>query len=74
MAESDRAINFDRKCLEDDRAAFQKKSAFLRQFRDENKRLMELKEQQRKLNRLHGNQSDVELLRYNPINWSQTLR
>jgi len=74
MEESDRAISYDRKCLDDDRKAFQKKSAFLRQFRDENKRLMELKEQQQKLNRLHTNQCEGELLRYNPINWSQTLR
>ena len=39
IQESDRAIGFDKKCVEDDRAAFQKKSAFLRQFRDENKRV-----------------------------------
>ncbi|XP_038061978.1 uncharacterized protein LOC119732507 [Patiria miniata] len=74
MEESDRAIGYDRKCLEEDHVAFQKKSAFLQQFRDENKRLMELKEQQKKLSRLHTNQSEGELLRYNPINWSQTLR
>ncbi len=39
MEESDRAIGYDKRCLQDDQTAFQKKSTYLRQFRDENKKV-----------------------------------
>ncbi|XP_002739391.1 uncharacterized protein LOC100377244 [Saccoglossus kowalevskii] len=71
--ESEVAVDYDRKCLEDDHEDVVKKAIYLKQFRDENKKLMEWKEEQDRLNRVLQNKYERELVRYNPINWSHTL-
>ncbi|XP_077985439.1 uncharacterized protein LOC144440066 [Glandiceps talaboti] len=73
VQESEQAVNYDRKCIEDDRNDIVKKATYLKQFRDENKKLMEWKEHQDHLNRLLQNKYEQELIRYNPINWSHSL-
>ncbi|XP_070558114.1 uncharacterized protein [Ptychodera flava] len=73
VQESKQAVEYDRQCIESDRADIMKKAAHLRQFRDENKKLMEWKEHQDRLNRLLQNKYEQELIRYNPINWSHSL-
>ncbi|XP_063797018.1 uncharacterized protein LOC134958388 [Pseudophryne corroboree] len=50
------------------------KSLFLRRYRDENKRLMESKWQENRLTRSMETLKERELLQYNPINWSGTLK
>ncbi|MEE6502362.1 hypothetical protein FKM82_004493 [Ascaphus truei] len=47
---------------------------FLRRYRDENKRLMETKWQENRLIRSLETLKERELLQYNPINWSGTLK
>ncbi|XP_033116406.1 uncharacterized protein LOC117116464 [Anneissia japonica] len=74
VKESEDAVNYDKKCINEDKEAYQKKITFLMQFRDENKRLIESREEQRRLEARYRNRSEQELLRYNPINWTQTLR
>ncbi|XP_077132477.1 uncharacterized protein LOC143787532 [Ranitomeya variabilis] len=56
--------------LEQERA----KALFLRRYRDENKRLMENKWQENRLTRSMETLKERELLQYNPINWSGTLK
>ncbi|XP_040263403.1 uncharacterized protein LOC120978985 [Bufo bufo] len=56
--------------LEQERA----KSLFLRRYRDENKQLMESKWQENRLTRSMEMLKERELLQYNPINWSGTLK
>lgn len=56
--------------LEQERA----KALFLRKYRDENKRLMENRWQENRLTRSLETLKERELLQYNPINWSGTLK
>ncbi|XP_069822918.1 uncharacterized protein [Dendropsophus ebraccatus] len=51
-----------------------KKALFLRRYRDENKKLMESKWQENRLTRSMETLKERELLQYNPINWSGTLK
>ncbi|XP_056384278.1 uncharacterized protein LOC130277600 [Hyla sarda] len=50
------------------------KALFLRRYRDENKKLMEGKWQENRLTRSMETLKERELLKYNPINWSGTLK
>ncbi|XP_041459220.1 uncharacterized protein LOC121410905 [Lytechinus variegatus] len=74
FVESQTAVAYDRKCLDADKEALKKKSLYLHQFRDENKKLMEKKWEDTRQTRDHSNVVEQELLKYNPINWSQSLR
>lgn len=74
VKESETAVAYDRQCLDKDKDSLIKKSLYLHKFRDENKKLMEKREQEMRQNRDHSNKVEQELLRYNPINWSQSLR
>ncbi|XP_071960847.1 uncharacterized protein [Antedon mediterranea] len=74
VRESEDAVNFDRKCLDEDKEAYKKRISFLMQFRDENKRLIESREEQRRIDFKCRHRKEQELLRFNPVNWSQTLR
>ncbi|KAM4722086.1 uncharacterized protein WCC33_008345 [Rhinophrynus dorsalis] len=47
---------------------------FMRRYRDENKRLMESKWNENRLTRSLETLKERELLQYNPINWSGTLK
>eukprot|EP00057_Strongylocentrotus_purpuratus_P034969 XP_797235.2 PREDICTED: uncharacterized protein LOC592629 [Strongylocentrotus purpuratus] len=74
VGESQTAVAYDRKCLDTDREALHNKSLYLHQFRDDNKKLMEKKWHDTRQTRDHSNTVEQELLKYNPINWSQSLR
>ncbi|XP_068107605.1 uncharacterized protein [Hyperolius riggenbachi] len=64
----------DRLAVTQDHQQEQAKSLFLRKYRDENKRLMESKWQENRLTRSLELLRERELLQYNPINWSGTLK
>ncbi|KAM5148550.1 uncharacterized protein ACMZJ9_012135 [Mantella aurantiaca] len=68
LKEADRLAIFQD--LEQERA----KALFLRRYRDENKRLMESRWQENRLTRSLETLKERELLQYNPINWSGTLK
>lgn len=74
VKESESAFKHDSKCLTDDREAYKHSKIHLMKFRDENKKIMEEKEKQEKVTREKQFDQERELLRYNPINWSQSLR
>jgi len=71
--ESDFAINYDRVCVQQDREERINKERYLQQFRNENKKLMELRAEQQKKNTQARYHEERSLLQQNPINWSQTL-
>lgn len=71
--ESDFAINYDRICLQQDRQDRINKEKYLQQFRNENKRLIELRAEQQKNNRESRHLEERNLLQQSPINWSHTL-
>lgn len=64
----------DRKCHEDDARDRMRKGLFLQSFRDENKKIMEYQWHDRKRGKLDEDRMDREISRYNPINWSGTLK
>ncbi|XP_071484785.1 uncharacterized protein [Diadema antillarum] len=74
VKESETAVAYDKQCLTADKDAFVKKAIYLHKFRDENKKIMENKEQDERINRRNQHKMERELLCYNPINWSQSLR
>jgi len=74
VRESEAAVEYDRQCRSQDFNSFVKKFNYLKQFRDDNKHFMENKWQQRRVDRQDENRLDRETLRYNPINWSGTLK
>ncbi|KAL9959672.1 hypothetical protein ACROYT_G033015 [Oculina patagonica] len=71
--ESEFAINYDRVCIQQDREDRINKERYLQQFRNENKRLMELRAEQQKNNTQARHQEERSLLQQSPINWSHTL-
>ncbi|XP_020606817.1 uncharacterized protein LOC110045557 [Orbicella faveolata] len=71
--ESDFAINYDRVCTQQDREDRINKERYLQQFRNENKRLMELRAEQQKKNTQARHHEERSLLQQSPINWSHTL-
>lgn len=73
IKESDFAINYDRICLQQDKEERINKEKYLQQFRNENKRLMELRAEQQKKNRQMRHLEERNLLQQSPINWSHTL-
>lgn len=74
VRESEAAVEYDRQCRSQDLESFRKKFNYLKQFRDDNKTFMENKWQQRKMDTSMENRYDREVLRFNPINWSGTLK
>ncbi|KAL5015389.1 hypothetical protein ScPMuIL_009659 [Solemya velum] len=72
--ESKQAIDLDRKTLRNDAEDTMKKRAYLNQFRDSNKRFMEERWERKRILRMQEQNIDSERLRYNPINWSCTLK
>lgn len=73
IKESDFAINYDRICLQQDKEERINKEKYLQQFRNENKRLMELRAEQQKRNTEKRHLEERDLLQQSPINWSHTL-
>lgn len=74
VKESEAAVEYDRQCRAQDMDSFVNKYNYLKKFRDDNKHYMEDQWQQRRAERQLENHVDREVLRYNPINWSGTLK
>ncbi|XP_066283124.1 uncharacterized protein [Branchiostoma lanceolatum] len=72
--ESEFAVQHDRQCLTDDAQNYRKRAEYLQHFRDENKKLMEWKWDQSRQQRQRQDQLDREIMKYNPINWSGSLK
>eukprot|EP00058_Branchiostoma_floridae_P001577 XP_002587065.1 hypothetical protein BRAFLDRAFT_102983 [Branchiostoma floridae] len=72
--ESEFAVQHDRQCLTDDALNHRKRAEYLQHFRDENKKLMEWKWDQMRQQRQRQDQLDREIMKYNPINWSGSLK
>ncbi|XP_063283600.1 uncharacterized protein LOC134568843 isoform X1 [Pelobates fuscus] len=64
----------DRTALMQDLEQQRTRAMLMRNFRDENKKIMETKWQENRLTRSLENMKERELLHYNPINWSGTLK
>ncbi|XP_071982967.1 uncharacterized protein [Engystomops pustulosus] len=67
-------IEADRSDLHHDLEQERARALFMRRYRDENKRLMESKWHENRLTRSMETLRERELLQYNPINWSGTLK
>ncbi|KAK6177063.1 hypothetical protein SNE40_015242 [Patella caerulea] len=74
VQESERAVEYDRQCLQKDSEDQNNKFSYLKRFRDDNKMLMEKQWDLLKQKRTVENLYDREIMRYNPINWSCTLK
>ncbi|KAG9483499.1 uncharacterized protein [Eleutherodactylus coqui] len=64
----------DRLAVLEDLEQRRAKALFMRRYRDENKRLMENRWRESLLSRSMDTLRERELLQYNPINWSGTLK
>ncbi|XP_043934646.1 uncharacterized protein LOC122807730 [Protopterus annectens] len=73
-AESDAVREVDRNELLHDLEQRRNKANFMHSFRDENKKLMELKWKERRIASAWEMLKDREILQYQPINWSGTLK
>lgn len=74
IQETNLALHNDNECHLTDKDDKRRKLEYLKQFRDENKRLMELREEQRKIQVVIEHGREREILRYNPINWTCSLK
>ncbi|KAK2158462.1 hypothetical protein NP493_1799g00012 [Ridgeia piscesae] len=68
------ALERDRRDRDEDARNFRNKYNYLKTFRDENKKMMESSWHNRSMSKRHTDLYDSEALRYNPINWSCTLK
>lgn len=73
VKESEAAVAYDRECLETDKQQRITRASYLKQFRDGNKQLIETRSEQKRRQREEENKKERELLKQNPINWSNTL-
>ncbi|XP_071817952.1 uncharacterized protein [Apostichopus japonicus] len=74
VQETVQAYSYDQECINKDRTDRKEKAIYLRKFRDENKKAIEERENLKRAKRINTAVFEQELLRYNPVNWSQTLR
>lgn len=74
VRETEQAISYDRECRMNDAMEYHRKHAYLMQYRDGNKKQMEDRWANTRYNRELENRIDRERLRYNPINWSCSLK
>lgn len=74
VQESEQAFSYDQECVNKDKRDRRNKGLYLSNFRNENKKIIEQHERLRRENRINTAIHEQELLRYNPVNWSQTLR
>ncbi|WAR25065.1 hypothetical protein MAR_010769 [Mya arenaria] len=72
--ETQQAIEYDRHCRQSDATEYHNKHSYLMQYRDTNKQQMEDRWATNRYNRELENRIDRERLRYNPINWSCSLK
>lgn len=73
VKESQGALAYDRSCLESDQQEHTKKANYLKDFRDGNKKLIEIRSEEKRKQRDEENHRERELLKKNPINWSNSL-
>ncbi|CAH8443066.1 unnamed protein product [Schistosoma turkestanicum] len=73
-AEGREIENDCQKYFHDKMISEQQKRAFLLTFRDMNKKIMEENERIRKVEKRNEIEEDREQLKFNPINWRQTLK
>jgi len=73
VKESQQAVESDQRYLHTDHQQRGTRAEYLKQFRDQNKELMEQRSEERKRQRHEENRQERELLRRDPINWSKTL-
>lgn len=73
VVESDQAVALDQRSKVEDNETHLKKVSYLKQFRDENKKIMEEKERVLKNTREAETALERRLLNTNPINWNMTL-
>lgn len=74
LQETEQAFSYDEDCINKDKRDRRNKGLYLSNFRNENKRIIEQNERLKRENRINTAIHEQELLRYNPVNWSQTLR
>ncbi|XP_069499110.1 uncharacterized protein [Ambystoma mexicanum] len=72
--ESETAMDADRSVLLQELENERSRALFLNKYRDENKKLMELKWKESRLIKSLEKLKEQEMLQYNPINWSGTLK
>ncbi|XP_052064549.1 uncharacterized protein LOC127704492 [Mytilus californianus] len=72
--ESAMSIAYDNKCRKEDVDKYINKHLYLQQYRNQNKTFMEDHWETRKQNKFLEDRIDREKLRYNPINWSCSLK
>lgn len=72
--ESSMSIAYDNKCRQDDLEKYISKHVYLQQYRNQNKKCMEDQWECRRQNKFLEDRIDREKLRYNPINWSCSLK
>ncbi|XP_033745886.1 uncharacterized protein LOC117331325 [Pecten maximus] len=72
--ESEMALAQDDNDKSNDRDAFRKKHRYLQTFRDSNKQTMEEKWSDNKVDKFIEDRSDRDRGRYNPINWTCSLK
>jgi len=74
LTESRAFIEMDRRVIQDEIQSRQKRSDMMRSFRDENKKMFEEQAERKRLERELRLREEKEMLKYNPINWSHSLR
>jgi len=74
VRESEDAVEKDRLVRVEDARDQAKRFEYLKTYRDDNKKLMENTWDHRKQKRFVENKFDREQLKYNPINWSCSLK
>ena len=74
VQESEQSLSYDRKCRDEDTTHHNNKFASMMTYRDENKRMMDTAREERVREKTSVDQFDREQMRYNPINWSMTLK
>lgn len=74
VKESEDAVRNDQQWRDDDHKTRTAKHRFMTTYRDDNKRFMESAWEERKYRKLETDFFDREQLKYNPINWSATLK
>ncbi|XP_055504109.1 uncharacterized protein LOC129704788 [Leucoraja erinacea] len=72
--EGEEAREAERQAILKDLEKQSARSRFLQAFRDENKKLMEIQWKEKRLAKSMDSLRERELLQYNPINWSGTLK
>ncbi|XP_063720859.1 uncharacterized protein LOC134847638 isoform X2 [Symsagittifera roscoffensis] len=74
LTESKAFIEMDRRTIQDELQSRQKRFDMMKSFRDENKKMAAEITERKKLERCLRQREEKEMLKFNPINWSHSLR